>query len=59
MRKSLLSLMLMLPGLASGHAMLSQTTAESGSQYKGELRIGHGCDSSGTVKVTIDIPDGF
>lgn len=58
MRKSLLTL-LMLPGLASAHAVLDQTTAESGSYYQGEMRIGHGCDGSDTVKVTIDIPEGF
>lgn len=58
MRQSLL-ILLMLPGLASAHAVLDQTTAESGSYYQGEMRIGHGCDGSDTVKVTIDIPDGF
>lgn len=40
------------------HASLDQETAVSGSNYRGVLRITHGCNGSPTVSVRIRIPDG-
>ncbi|AFJ02275.1 nuclear export factor GLE1 [Methylophaga frappieri] len=57
-RQGLLGLMLM-PGLAQAHAVISPQQAESGQYFKGVMTIGHGCDGSATTKVTITIPPGF
>ena len=40
------------------HASLEQETAESGANYRGVLRITHGCNGSPTVVVRVRIPDG-
>jgi uncharacterized protein YcnI len=40
------------------HASLEQDIANSGENYRGVLRITHGCNGSPTVSVRIRIPDG-
>lgn len=46
-------------GAASAHVSLADTRALAGSAYRATLRIGHGCDKSSTVAVTVRIPAGF
>lgn len=58
MKKLISMLMLALPAVASSHAIILETDAESGSYYKGVIGISHGCNGSDTTKVTIDIPYG-
>lgn len=58
MKKLIPLLFMALPSLASAHAVILQTDAESGSYYKGVIGISHGCEGSATTKVTISIPYG-
>lgn len=46
-------------GGASAHAVLDVREAPAGSYFKGVIRIGHGCDTSPTVRVTVQIPSGI
>ncbi len=43
---------------ASAHVTLQQGEAAAGSTYKAVLRVGHGCDGSSTVRITVRIPEG-
>lgn len=45
-------------GAASAHVTLETQETTAGGAYKGVLRIGHGCEGSPTVKVTVRIPEG-
>ncbi|MGY8813161.1 MAG: YcnI family copper-binding membrane protein [Gammaproteobacteria bacterium] len=52
---------LLLFGLSAtvfSHASLEQDVAVSGENYRGVLRITHGCNGSPTIAVRIRIPDG-
>jgi periplasmic copper chaperone A len=51
-------LLLSFSGSLFGHASLEQETAKSGDNYRGVLRITHGCSGSPTVAVRVRIPDG-
>lgn len=44
---------------ASAHAVLSEPVAKAGAYYKAVVRIGHGCEGTGTQAVRVRIPDGF
>jgi len=41
------------------HVVLDQRTALVGSYYRGAFRVGHGCDGSATVAITVTLPDGI
>lgn len=44
---------------ASAHATLEVQQATIGSGYKAVMRIPHGCNGSATLKVRIQIPEGY
>ncbi|MEQ9557387.1 MAG: YcnI family protein [Rhodospirillales bacterium] len=46
-------------GGASAHAVLDVREAPAGSYFKGVIRVGHGCGTSPTVRVTVQIPAGI
>ena len=46
-----------LPALA--HATLEVQQAPVGSSYKAVLRVPHGCSGSATIRVRVQIPEGF
>lgn len=41
------------------HATLEQQEAAAGSTYKAVVRVPHGCEGEATLKVRIQIPEGF
>ncbi|MCF3631124.1 YcnI family protein [Thalassospiraceae bacterium LMO-SO8] len=43
----------------SAHVVLDTREAPAGSYFKGLFRIGHGCGTSPTVRVTVQIPSGI
>ena len=43
----------------AAHATLETREAPAGSTYKAVLRVPHGCDGKATLKVRIQIPEGF
>lgn len=45
-------------GSAGTHVVLDQRSALAGSYYRGAFRVGHGCDGSATVAITVMLPDG-
>ena len=49
----------LLSGAVQAHAVLVDPTAQSGSNYKGAIRIGHGCEGTATTGIRITIPAGF
>jgi periplasmic copper chaperone A len=44
---------------AQAHVSLEQAKAFAGTGYKAVLRIGHGCEGTGTHTVVVDLPAGF
>lgn len=48
----------MAPITASAHVVLDQKSAPAGSYYRGLFRVGHGCDGSATVAITVSMPEG-
>ncbi len=46
-------------GTAQAHAVLVEPSAQAGSNYKGAIRIGHGCEGSATTGIRISMPSGF
>jgi periplasmic copper chaperone A len=42
---------------ASAHVSLTEPKAPAGSSYVGSFRIGHGCDSSPTIALRVEIPE--
>ena len=44
---------------ASAHATLEVQQAPVGASYKGVLRVPHGCGKAATIRVRVQIPDGF
>lgn len=48
-----------LPGPASAHATLEESTAAANSTYKAVMRIGHGCDGAATDRLVVELPDGM
>lgn len=46
-------------GLVAAHVVLDKKTAPAGSYFWGSFRVGHGCDGSATVAITINLPDGI
>ncbi len=44
---------------ASAHIVLDKREAAAGSYYKALFRVGHGCGTSPTVRVTVQIPSGI
>lgn len=42
---------------AHAHVVLVQKAAPTGSYYRAQFMVGHGCEGSPTVSVQIDIPD--
>lgn len=55
---SLLSAALGAAQQAQAHVVLDQTSATVGSYYKATFRVGHGCGSSATRQVVVQIPAG-
>lgn len=49
----------LLAGTAGAHVVLDQREAPAGSSYRAALRVGHGCDGSPTVAVTVLLPEGL
>ncbi|MFD0987690.1 YcnI family copper-binding membrane protein [Methyloligella solikamskensis] len=49
----------LLSSQALAHVTLETQSAEPGSFYKAVLKLPHGCDGSPTVKLEVDLPDGF
>lgn len=47
-----------LPAVAPAHVTLEQPAAAVSSYYKAVFRIGHGCEGSPTVQLTVTLPDG-
>ncbi|MBA5775905.1 YcnI family protein [Stappia sp. F7233] len=47
------------PTAAFSHATLELKEAPVGSTYKAVFRIGHGCDGEATLKVRVQVPEGF
>jgi periplasmic copper chaperone A len=45
--------------MAHAHVVLDKKTAPAGSYFVGAFRIGHGCDGSATVAITVNLPDGM
>ncbi len=45
-------------GSAYAHVTLDQKAAPTSSYFRGAFRIGHGCEGSATVAVTVTLPDG-
>jgi periplasmic copper chaperone A len=45
------------PIVASAHVVLEQQVATAGSYYKGVFRVGHGCEGSATVALTVTLPE--
>ncbi len=43
---------------AHAHVVLDQRAAPAGSYYRGAFRVGHGCDGSATVALTVRLPAG-
>ena len=48
-----------LVGAASAHVTLETAQAPSNSTYKAVLRVPHGCAGAATLKVRVQIPEGF
>lgn len=49
----------LLSSAVHAHAVLVDPTAQAGSNYKGAIRIGHGCEGAATTGIRIFIPAGF
>ena len=43
---------------ADAHVVLDQRSAPVGSYFRGALRVGHGCEGSATVAITVNLPEG-
>lgn len=46
-----------LPGGASAHVALTQTTARAGAYHAAVFRVGHGCGEAATTAITVRLPD--
>jgi uncharacterized protein YcnI/copper(I)-binding protein len=44
---------------AAAHITLERAEGSPGSSYKAVLRVPHGCDGSSTVKLSVQVPEGF
>lgn len=44
---------------AFAHIVLDTREAAAGSYYKAQFRVGHGCGTSPTIRVTVQIPSGI
>jgi copper(I)-binding protein len=49
----------LLSSTVHAHAVLVDPTAQASSNYKGAIRIGHGCEGAATTGIRIFIPAGF
>jgi hypothetical protein len=47
------------PVVTQAHVVLDQRSATVGSYFRGAFRVGHGCDGSATVAITVSLPDGI
>ena len=43
---------------ANAHVVLDQRTAQASSYFRGAFRVGHGCDGSPVIAITINLPEG-
>src|SRR3546814_20362920 len=50
---------LSLAATAQAHVTLEQPEAAAGSTYKAVVRVPHGCEGEATLKVRVQIPEGF
>ena len=55
---ALCATILSLPDNAYAHVVLDQRTAPAGSYFRGAFRVGHGCDGSATIAITVTLPEG-
>jgi uncharacterized protein YcnI len=46
-------------GSANAHVTLETQQAKVGSTYKAVFRVGHGCEGAATLKVRVQIPEGY
>ncbi len=53
------ALLLAAPVSALAHVTLEASQAPAGSTYKAVLRVPHGCAGAATLKVRVQIPEGF
>lgn len=59
MRKSIAGVFVaLIPSLALAHVTLEPRTAPAGEYAKLTFRVPHGCDSSATRKLTVQLPEG-
>ena len=62
MRKLLITSLAMIAGaatMAQAHVTLEVQEASVGAAYKATFRVGHGCEGSPTVKISVQIPEGY
>ena len=62
MRKLLITSLAMIAGaatMAQAHVTLEVQEASVGAAYKATFRVGHGCEGSPTVKISVQIPEGW
>jgi len=58
MKRTLLMLAaIAVPGVASAHVVLTQTTARAGAYHAAVFRVGHGCGEAATTAITVRLPD--
>lgn len=43
---------------ATAHVVLDPRTAQASSYFRGAFRVGHGCDGSPVVAITVNLPEG-
>lgn len=55
---ALIALCVLMPVNLAAHVTLEQREAPVGATYKAVFKVGHGCGSSPTVKLTVHIPEG-
>ncbi len=53
------ALLIATPTLAFAHATLEVKQATLKASYKAVMRIGHGCEGTATLKVRIQVPEGY
>jgi copper(I)-binding protein len=59
MNRNILSLLLVLAGgAASAHVGIDPPVAETGVNWRGTVRVGHGCDAAATTAVELKMPSG-
>jgi periplasmic copper chaperone A len=55
---SLFGVALLLAGSAQAHVTLEYQVANAGASYKASFKVGHGCGTSATRQIVVEIPPG-